>query len=84
MQTTLLAECFTKPDTENESMSSEYDKFFAQPMKMFAAAGILDENKVNRANSYHVREYEILKYISLSGEERTYILGHLSNQSDER
>ena len=61
----LLAECFTKPDTENESMSSEYDKFFAQPMKMFAAAGILDENKVNRANSYHVREYEILKYISL-------------------
>ena len=61
----LLAECFTKPDTENKAMSAEYDKFFAQPMKMLAAAGVLDEEKIKGANTYHVKEYEILEYISL-------------------
>ncbi|MGN0029916.1 MAG: hypothetical protein ACI35Q_09355 [Marinilabiliaceae bacterium] len=61
----LLADCFSKPDTENETTCSEYDKFFAQPMKMLAAAGILSERKEKNANIYQVIECDILSYISL-------------------
>mgnify|MGYP001779030350 CR=1 FL=1 len=61
----LLSECFSKPDTENKTMSSEYDKFFAQPMKMLASAGILSEEKVKGVNIYRVLEYDILMFISM-------------------
>lgn len=61
----LLSECFSKPDTENETMSSEYDKFFAQPMKMLASAGVLSEEKVKGVNMYQVLEYGILAFISI-------------------
>lgn len=61
----LLAECFSKPDTENTTTTSEYDKFFAQPMKMLAAAGILSETKENGVNIYRVIERDILSFISL-------------------
>lgn len=61
----LLAECFSKPDTENSTMASEYDKFFAQPMKMFAAAGVLYETKVKGKNMYRVVERDILSFISM-------------------
>ena len=61
----LLSECFSKPDTENETMSSEYDKFFAQPMKMLASAGVLSEEKVKGVNMYQVLEYDILMFISM-------------------
>lgn len=61
----LLAESFSKPDTENETMSSEYDKFFAQPMKMLAAAGILSEEKEKGVNIYHILDYDILHFISI-------------------
>ncbi|CCY83399.1 putative uncharacterized protein [Prevotella sp. CAG:1185] len=61
----LLSECFSKPDTEDKSMSSEYDKFFAQPMKMLAYAGILSENKEKGVNIYQVLEYDILMFISM-------------------
>lgn len=60
----LLSECFSKPDTENTTMSSEYDKFFAQPMKMLAFAGILSEEKEKGINTYQVLEYDILSFIS--------------------
>ena len=61
----LLSECFSKPDTENETMSSEYDKFFAQPMKMLAAAGVLAEEKDKGVNIYHILNYDILYFISI-------------------
>ncbi len=61
----LVSECFSKPDTENETTSSEYDKFFAQPMKMLAFAGVLQEEKVKGVNVYQVLEYDILEYISI-------------------
>lgn len=61
----LLDDSFRKPDTENESMSSEYDKFFAQPLKLFAAANILSERKQGVQNLYSVKEKGILEYISL-------------------
>lgn len=62
---TLLAECFSKPDTENATMSSEYDKFFAQPMKLLATAGVLVEEKEKGINMYAIAEYDILSFISL-------------------
>ena len=61
----LLSECFSKPDTENGTMSSEYDKFFAQPMKMLASAGIVSEEKVKGVNIYGILEYDILMFISM-------------------
>lgn len=61
----MLAECFSKPDTENATMTSEYDKFFAQPMKMLSAAGVLAETKENGINIYRVVERCILSFISL-------------------
>lgn len=61
----LIEECFSKPNTENENMSSEYDKFFAQPMKMLAASGVLQEIKKGNTNLYTIKEKNILEYISL-------------------
>ena len=61
----LLSVCFSKPDTENATMSSEYDKFFAQPMKMLASAGVLSEEKVKGVNIYGVLEYDILAFVSM-------------------
>lgn len=50
----LLEDSFSKPDTESDSMISEYDKFFAQPLKMFAYAGIMKECKDGNTNVYTV------------------------------
>lgn len=46
-------------------MSSEYDKFFAQPMKMLAAAGVLYEEKIKGVNVYKVNDINIINYIAL-------------------
>lgn len=61
---TLITESFSKPDVESNSTSSEYDKFFAQPLKLFAAANILDETKKGRSNYYTIKEIEILKFVA--------------------
>lgn len=61
----MLEDCFSKPDTENESMIAEYDKFFAQPLKMFAYAGILSESKNGGTNVYTVKDPKILEFISV-------------------
>lgn len=60
----LLEESFTKPDTENVAMQSEYDKFFAQPLKMFAAAGVLIERKDGNQNIYHIEDEKVLDFVS--------------------
>lgn len=36
---------FKKVDVESDSAENEYDKFFQQPMKLLAYAGILSETK---------------------------------------
>lgn len=60
----LLEESFSKPNTENDSVVSEYDKFFAQPLKMLAYAGVLTEHKVNKTNVYTVNNFDVLSFIS--------------------
>ncbi len=61
---TLITESFSKPDVETDSTTSEYDKFFAQPLKLFASANILVETKQGRANYYNIRKLEILEFIA--------------------
>ena len=55
----LIQESFTKPDLSEESVNSEYDKFFAQPMKLLAYCGILDETK-DGANYYTINRRDFL------------------------
>lgn len=55
---------FGKPSPTNESASSEYDKFIAQPLKTLAFAKILREEKVGVRNTYKVQQPEILEYIA--------------------
>lgn len=60
-----VREIFNKPSTSSELSQNEYDKFFAQPLEMFANAGILSKVKEGRKNYYTVRNFELLEYISL-------------------
>lgn len=57
---------YNKPEANNETMSSEYDKFCAQPLKALSYAGVLTEEKIGNENRYSVNDREILEYISLS------------------
>lgn len=57
---------YSKPETSNETMTSEYDKFCAQPLKALSYAGVLKEEKVGNENRYSVNDSEVLEYISLS------------------
>jgi hypothetical protein len=57
---------FSKPSPTNQSASSEYDKFIAQPLKTLAFAKILKEEKVGLRNTYKVIHPEILEYIAQS------------------
>lgn len=54
---------FGKPDIENAS--NEYDKFFSQPIKMLAYAGVLNERKASRSYIYTVNRYDLLEFIAL-------------------
>lgn len=57
---------FKKPSPKQNAAKNEYDKFFQQPMKLFANAQLLIERKDGLKNVYKVNNYEILEYISLS------------------
>jgi len=65
---------FGKPSPENETAGSEYDKFIAQPLKTLAFAGILEEKKVGRKNTYTVLRPDILEYISQNERNAWYFL----------
>jgi len=57
---------FGKPDPTNYSAHDEFNKFFRQPMKMLAAAGVLRENgRIRNAIQFSVENMEILEYIAL-------------------
>lgn len=57
---------FKKPDTKSKAAANEYDKFFQQPMKMFANAGVLKEEKVKGKNIFSILDESVLEYISMS------------------
>jgi hypothetical protein len=57
----LVKEVFTKPDVKRAE--NEYDKFFAQPIKMLSYAGVLKEDQTSRPYKYFVSNKEILEFI---------------------
>lgn len=57
---------FSKPDPTDHSTIDEYNKFFRQPLKMLAAAGVLREDgKKNNTIQFSVENEAILEYLSL-------------------
>lgn len=57
---------FGKPDPKKRTTLDEYNKFYRQPMKMLAAAGVLKENGTKKnAIQFSVERIEILEYIAL-------------------
>lgn len=60
-----VPEIFNKTDLNNDRAKSEYDKFFAQPLKALAYVGVLDEIKRGNKNIYTINNVSILSYIAL-------------------
>jgi hypothetical protein len=56
---------FGKPDPLIRSTMDEYNKFFRQPMKMLAAAGVLYEEKIGNGIEFRVGNIDVLEYIAL-------------------
>lgn len=56
---------FGKPDPLHPSTMDEYNKFFRQPMKLLAASGVLNENKVGNTIEFKVANIDVLEYIAL-------------------
>ena len=57
---------FGKPDPTRNTTIDEYNKFFRQPMKMLAAAGVLKENgTVNNTIQFSVERKDILDFIAM-------------------
>lgn len=55
---------FNKPDVMNSKARSEYDKFFAQPLKMLGYSKVLKLEKIGNRNYYSVNNISILEYMS--------------------
>ena len=57
---------FGKPDPTIRTTLDEYNKFFRQPMKMLAAAGVLREDGVVRNTiQFSIANMDVLEYIAL-------------------
>ena len=56
---------FKKPNPDEQKARNEYDKFFQQPMEMFANAGILCKKKEVNRNFYKLWYKMLLEYISI-------------------
>ncbi len=56
---------FGKPDPLIRSTLDEYNKFFRQPLKMLAAAGVLKENgRVNNTIQFEVVNTDVLSFLA--------------------
>ena len=56
---------FGKPDPTTRSTMDEYNKFFRQPLKMLAAAGVLSENLSGNTIEFSIVNMDVLEYIAL-------------------
>lgn len=61
----LVASSFSKPNLDEQGARKEYDKFFGQPLRLLAYAGVLCHFKKKNTNYYTIRNKKILEYISL-------------------
>jgi hypothetical protein len=55
---------FNKPDVMNSKARSEYDKFFAQPLKMLEYSKVLKLTKIGNRNYFSVSNLNLLELIS--------------------
>lgn len=60
----LITTSFSKPNLSEDSAKREYDKFFGQPMRLLAYAGVLRKTVINNSNHYTIVNRELLEYIS--------------------
>jgi len=57
---------FGKPNPTIKTTMDEYNKFFRQPMKMLAAAGVLSENGfVKNTIQFGINNIDVLEYIAM-------------------
>lgn len=56
---------FGKPNPTTKSTIDEYNKFYRQPLKMLAAAGVLHEEKKGITIEFSVVNMDVLEYIAL-------------------
>ena len=56
---------FNKPDVFNKTAQSEYDKFFAQPLRMLAYSGVLNLKKNKNRIFFTIANTDILEYIAI-------------------
>lgn len=59
----LITGSFNKPNLKDAD--SEYNKFFAMPLKTLGYSKVLNETKKGRTNVYTINRFDILEYISL-------------------
>lgn len=64
----IIEQDFKKPDMNEKSAKSEYDKFFGQPIKLLENAGILSSEKVGNTFVYTVKEVELLELLQNENE----------------
>ncbi len=60
-----ISTMFKKPSVTNGKAGNEYDKFFSQPLELFAYSGILTKDKRGRFNYYKVSNKDILTFLAL-------------------
>jgi hypothetical protein len=68
-----VVQIFSKPDPELKAQN-EYDKYFGQPIKLFSYSGLLDSVKIGNKYFYKIKDFELLKYISIRPMNAIYFL----------
>lgn len=69
-----VKEVFKKPNTDEYLAKNEYDKFFQQPMELFASANILNKRKNGNKNIYSIANKNILEFIALREKNSLFFL----------
>lgn len=59
-----VQDIFRKPNPKKQA-KNEYDKWFGQPIKLFAYSQIITEKTKNKRHTYKVNNKKILEYISV-------------------
>lgn len=63
---------FQKPDTQNETIKREYDKFISQPLRALSYANVLTMEKSGNKNIYRINNKSILEFIAMK-ERNAYV-----------
>lgn len=71
---TNVQDLFSKPNVNNATVITEYNKFFLQPLRMLAYSGVLSETKIGGKWFFEVTELEILEYIASREKNSLYFI----------